>query len=147
MRRNVSIVILTCFAFTYLPSCGDDDGPKYEWHTFYGSEDWDDGYSVAIDGSGNLYIAGNSIAPWNGPDGQSPLNECFDDDGYAYLFVLKMEKNGAYGWHTFFISSVNFYSNTTSLAIDSSGNIYISGIAYASWDGPDGQSPLNAFYG
>jgi hypothetical protein len=143
MRLKFSIYILAFFAFAWLSACGNDDGPKYEWHTFFGSEDVDEGYSVAIDGSGSIYIAGNSSSSWNGPGGQSPLNAYFEDDLYAHLFVLKLDPNGAYLWHTFYGSSGNQVYSTPSLAIDGSGNLYISGTSYASWNGPDGQSPLN----
>ena len=50
-----------------------------------------------------------------------------------------------YQWHT-------FYGNVSmdvgdSLAADMNGNIYVTGYSWASWDGPDGQSPLNPHSG
>ena len=41
--------------------------PTLQWHTFMGSSDWDFGYGIALDGSGNVYVAGESGATWGSP--------------------------------------------------------------------------------
>ena len=68
-----------------------------------GQADYDYGYGIAVDGSGNVYVTGYSDATWNGPAGQNPL--------HAYsgrrcdIFVLKLNSSGAYQWHTFYGST------------------------------------------
>ena len=111
----------------------------YQWHTFYGSGVSDEGYAIAIDGSGNVYVTGISDATWNGPAGQSPLHAY---SGGFDFFVLKLDSSGAYQWHTFY-GSIEDYGY--GVATDASGNVYVTGISSASWNGPAGQSPLHPF--
>lgn len=54
------------------------DSGAYLWHTFYGGDYFEHVGGLAVDGVGNLYVAGESYHSWNGPNGQSPLNEYVD---------------------------------------------------------------------
>lgn len=58
----------------------------YQWHTFYGSPDGNYSVSVAVDGSGNVYVTGYSEASWTGPEDEAPLHAYTGDDE---VFVLK----------------------------------------------------------
>ena len=81
-----------------LTSAGD-----YQWHSFYGSQDYDYGHGIAFDAMGNLYVAGTSSATWNGPGGEPPLHAY---SGNSDILVLKLTGAGAYQWHSFY-GSVN----------------------------------------
>jgi hypothetical protein len=111
----------------------DKDG-AYKWHTFYGNGS--SGDAIALDGSGNVYIAGYSYTTWNGPAGELPLHSS------GNIHVLKLDRDGAYQWHT-------FYGNVDGkgIAVDNAGNIYVAGYAYYNWYGPEGQSPMHAHPG
>jgi hypothetical protein len=117
-----------------------DASGAYQWHTFYGGDQDEYAEALAIDGSGNLYVAGIALASWNGSSGESPLNPY---SGFWDIFVLKLDSNGAYKWHTFYGSGDDDYVN--SLAVDGSGNAYLAGDSWASWNGPSGESPLHGF--
>ena len=115
-----------------------DSSGSYRWHTFYGSSIDDVGIGIATDGSGNVYVTGDSYATWNGPAGQSPLHAY---SGNSDIFVLKLDSSGSYRWHTFYGSDYGDYGYAA--ATDGSGNVYVTGGSYATWNGPAGQSPLH----
>ena len=48
------------FALLKLDSAG-----TYQWHTFYGYTDYDEGHGIAIDSNGSIYITGSSDGTWN----------------------------------------------------------------------------------
>jgi hypothetical protein len=81
-----------------------DAAGSYQWHTFYGLEadgymtqGSDSGNGIAVDSSGNIYIAGGSNGSWNGPGGEPPLHEFMIDlfityyEGYHDITVLKLK--------------------------------------------------------
>ena len=117
--------------------------PTCVWHTFYGSSSYDDGFGIAVDGSGNVYVVGSSGATWKGPTGQSPIHAY---SGATDTFVLKLNSSGAYQWHTFYGSSSGD-DICSGIAIDSSSNVYAVGNSGATWKGPTGQSPIHAYSG
>jgi uncharacterized delta-60 repeat protein len=114
----------------------------HQWHTFYGAAGSDYGYGIAVDSSGNVYVTGYSYATWNGPDGESPLNA---HTGGNDIVIVKLNSEGAHQWHTFYGAAGSDYGY--GIAVDSSGNVYVTGYSYATWNGPDGESPLNAHTG
>jgi hypothetical protein len=118
--------------------------PMYVWHTFYGSAGRDDeGFGIAVDGSGNVYVTGFSGATWDGPGPTSPLNPYSGSDD---IVVLKLNSSGAYQWHTFYGSAGGF-DEGFGIAVDGSGNVYVTGFSGATWDGPGPTSPLNPYSG
>lgn len=109
----------------------DGDG-TYQWHTFYGSGDWDVAHAIAVDASGGLYVTGESWATWG-----SPINPYI---GSIDIFVLKLDGNGVYQWNTFYGSTAEDVGQ--SIVVDGSRNIYVSGKSFSSWG-----SPLNELTG
>lgn len=97
------------------------------WHTFYGSAGWDEGNSIALDQSGNVFITGESHGSWLGAGSASPK--------YAYqggwdIIGLKLKNSGEYNGHSFFGSTMDDYGN--GIAVDKIGNLYITGHSEAS---------------
>jgi len=97
-----------------------------QWHTFMGSVNWDKGYAMAVDGSGNVYVAGNSDATWG-----TPVNPYAGDYD---VFAAKLNSSGVRQWHTF-MGSVNI-DYGWAIAVDTSGNVYVAGYSYATWGTP-----------
>jgi uncharacterized repeat protein (TIGR01451 family) len=121
--------------------------PGYAWHTFYGSSSTDAGFDIALDASGNVYITGVSYATWDGPGGTAPLHAF---SGNSNIVVIKLDNSGTYQWHTFY----GGHDRGDGIALDASGNIYVTGDGSTTWDGPGtcttpGTSPcpLNAYRG
>ncbi len=114
-----------------------DKNGACQWHTFYGSSTsrgHDMGLSIALDGSGNIYVTGVS-GDWG-----SPLHAHSGSlNGLGDLFVLKLDNNGAYQWHTFFGSPEDDVAEA--IAVDSGGSAYVTGYS------GDWGSPINAHSG
>ena len=106
--------------------------PTPIWHTFLGGSGDDIGYSVIVDESGNIYVAGLSVVSWG-----SPLRAL---SGNGDAFVAKLDSSGTLLWHTFL--GGNTYDRGFSIALDGNGNIYISGSSYGTWG-----NPIQAHYG
>lgn len=116
--------------------------PTYQWHNFFGSALNDGGgiNSIAVDGSGNVYVTGVSDGTWDGPGAVSPINAYNDNDD---IVIIKLDSNGTYQWHTFFGGTDR--DRAYDLALDSGGNVYVSGSSNVAWNGPGTTSPINAF--
>jgi hypothetical protein len=106
--------------------------PTLLWNTFMGASNFDVGNGIAIDGSGNVYVAGWSENTWG-----SPVNA---HAGGSEAFAAKLNSSGALVWNTFMGSSS--YDEANSIAVDDSGNIYVAGFSYDTWG-----SPVNAHAG
>jgi hypothetical protein len=118
--------------------------PIYQWHTFYGSGQSEAGLAMAVDSSGNVYITGYSGTSWLGDSDTLPKHP-HSEGGYD-LFVLKLDSGGGYQWHTFY-GAAGWSDQGNGIAIDQSGNIYISGQSSRSWLGDGGTDPRNPGYG
>jgi hypothetical protein len=105
----------------------------YQWHTFYGSTFQDEARAIATDTSGNVYVAGRSYATWQGVTNGGPVAPLHAYSGYSDMFLLKLNSSGEYEWHTFYGSSV--YDDAQGIVTDTSGNVYVTGLSLASWNG------------
>ncbi|MCP4691897.1 MAG: hypothetical protein GY859_27885, partial [Desulfobacterales bacterium] len=100
--------------------------PVMEWNTFVGSSAVDTTRGVAVDASGNIYVVGYSSLSW-GPGAT----------GYAGLedaFVAKYDVNGFLLWNTFLGGASD--DRGEAIALDESGNVYVTGYSKASWGSP-----------
>ncbi len=95
-----------------------------QWATYYGGADSDNGRSLAVDASGNVYMCGitsstNGIATTGSH--QSTIGGGSNPDG----FLVKFNSSGVRQWATYYggNSSDEFHQ----CSLDPSGNIYLSG--------------------
>ena len=103
--------------------------PSLTWNTFLGGSGSDYGWSVAADGSGNVYVAGYSNASWGSPVRAFTVSGTNPD-----VFVAKLNSSGALTWNTFLGGSGTDYGQ--SVAVDGSGNVYVAGYSSATWGSP-----------
>ncbi len=99
------------------------------WHTFLGGSGSDRGLGIAVDGSGNIYVAGESDATWG--TSPAPIRAyTASDDGW----VAKLNSSGARQWHTFLGGSS--FDSSYSVAVDVSGNVLAGGDSRVTWGSP-----------
>jgi len=97
-----------------------------QWHTFLGGLSWDSGYDIAVDTSGNVYLAGGSVGTWG-----SPIRP---HAGGWDAFVAKLNGSGALQWHTFLGGP--YLDEGIGIALDTSGNVYLAGGSVGTWGSP-----------
>ena len=103
------------------------------WNTFLGGSGDDGGCAIAVDGSGNVYVGGYSNATWGSPVRAFTPNGLNND-----AFAAKLNSSGALTWNTFLGGSGG--DSGRAIAVDGSGNVYVSGSSDATWG-----SPVRAF--
>lgn len=98
------------------------------WATYYGGNGNDKGNSVAIDASGNIYMAGMTSSSNNisSIGAQQTSNAGLDD-----AFLVKFDTNGNRIWATYF--GGEYFDEGYSCAVDNSGNVFLAGFAWSSF--------------
>ena len=103
-----------------------DAGP-WTWNTFLGGNQWDDGFGVAADDAGNIYVVGMSRGSW-----WSPIRHY---GGHEDAFVAKLNSSGVLVWNTF-LGSVTGQDEGYAIAVDGAGNVVVTGASTDSWGSP-----------
>ncbi len=92
---------------------------QIEWARQFGTGEWDDGRSVAVDGMGNVYVSGWTNGDLGGTNA-----------GSSDAFLTKYDHLGNLLWMRQVGTDEIDYS--TSVALDASGNAYITGYTFGS---------------
>ena len=98
------------------------------WGSYYGGSDIDMGRSCAVDGNGNIYLAGETESITAIADG-GHQNEYGGGSGIAYggdAFLVKFNQMGLRLWATYYGGTADEYGNTC--AVDELGNVYLAGV-------------------
>jgi hypothetical protein len=103
------------------------------WNTFLGGSGDDNGRGIAVGADGKVYVAGDSNSAWGDPV------RAFTGTGLD-VFVAKLASSGGLDWNTFLGGNGTDIGN--GIAVDGSGNAYVTGYSPATWG-----SPLRAFTG
>ncbi len=103
--------------------------PTVVWGTYYGGTGADNAYGCAIDGSGNVYLSGNTASSNDIADGG--YQTTFGQGGYD-AFLVKFNSSGVRQWATYYGGSGNDVGY--SCAVDAAGNIYLCGFSSSSTD-------------
>jgi hypothetical protein len=98
-----------------------------QWNTFMGSSGSDGAWGIALDGSGNVYVSGSSEATWG-----TPVNAYA---GETDAFAAKLNTDGVRLWNTFMGSAAGGESGWA-VAVDSSGNVLVTGMGNETWGPP-----------
>jgi len=97
-------------------------GNSLLFSTYLGGSNWDDGSPIAVDGEGNVYVAGRTSSPgFPAVNGYDP-----DHNGERDSYVAKFSSNGdSLVYSTFLGGSDDDY--VLGLAVDACGNAYVCG--------------------
>lgn len=120
-----------------------DTNGGFSWLRFAGHKTGDAVSGMALDDGNNILIAGTSYNSWQGPANQAPKNP--HGNYMSNAFVLKLNPNGDYLWHTFFGSTT--ISEASSVAVNADGKIYLLGTSRTSWNGPGNVAPIQSHTG
>jgi hypothetical protein len=112
----------------YLPGLPLAIDPAITWNTFLGATSGDEAFAVAVDGSGNVYVTGDSNESWGG----APVRAY---GGGADAFVAKLDSNGGLTWNTF-LGKAGSADVGRGIAVDGAGNVYVAGESSATWGTP-----------
>ena len=110
----------------------DNNGTKL-WTKQYGSSGDEQGVGVAIDQSGLIYVTGWTMGNLDGSTG----------NGKKDIFITKYSTNGTKLWTRAYGTYEIDVSN--GVAVDLSGNIYISGYTWGDLDSETNQGAFDAF--
>jgi YD repeat-containing protein len=103
------------------------------WNTFLGSSNSEvEGYDLALDEEGNVYVTGGADGTWGDP--------VHAFTGERDIFVAKVNPSGALLWNTFLGGADGFDIGSGIVAHD--GVIYLTGISDEAWGWG---TPLNAY--
>jgi hypothetical protein len=89
------------------------------WSSTYGGVDYQRALAIAVDGSGNVIIAGNMAGSTNFGGG------ALTSPGGLDIFVAKFDGDGAHVWSKRFGDNVD--QTAQAVAVDASGNVIVAG--------------------
>ncbi|MEO7080724.1 MAG: SBBP repeat-containing protein, partial [Flavobacteriales bacterium] len=95
--------------------------PDRSWGTYYGGAGWDEGRSCAVDGSGNVFMAGTT---WS-DDHIAIYGHDYTLGGFKDAFLVKFNAGGVRQWGTFYGGPDS--EEGGSCATDGDGNVYMTG--------------------
>ena len=103
------------------------------WSTYFGGDDDDEAHSVVVDGSGNVFVVGNTDSPSGFPLANPGGGAYYDDtyNGGLDAFIAKFSgSNLSLVWSTYFGGSG--WDGASSVAVDGSGNVFVVGYTSSS---------------
>lgn len=96
---------------------------NYLWANSMGGASHDIGYSLSVDGSGNVYVTGIFAGTVDFDPSSATAN--LTSAGLYDVFIAKYDASGAYLWANRMGGSS--YDYGSSLSLDGSGNVYVTG--------------------
>jgi hypothetical protein len=96
--------------------------PTLSYSTYLEGSNNDAAYAVAVDGSGNSYVVGQT----NSTNFPTTLGVYEPNASGNEAFVTKFNSSGGVAWSTYLGSS---FATASGVAVDSSGNVYVVGVA------------------
>ena len=93
--------------------------PDLAWSTYLGGSNYDDGFGIAVDASGNALVSGTTVS-----SDFAGRNNSYKGGG-TDAFVAKVSSAGSLQWATYLGGSGN--DRGLGIAVESSGNAFVTG--------------------
>ncbi|GEM_PF-2225491 len=104
---------------------------EYHWHAFFGGPDDDWATAVLTDDHNSYYLTGYSKSGWNVKE-RAPVDEHTPGVNFDFA-VVKMNNEGANGWHTF-RGALHYEDVPRTMALSGDGEtVYVAGESYCAW--------------
>ena len=104
------------------------------WGTYFGGTATEESGMLAVAADGSVYISGHTASTTGIASGgfQNTFGGSQSVNSPADAYLAKFSNDGALNWSTYYGGSGDDYSSESSLALDSAGNIYLSGYTTSS---------------
>jgi len=138
-NRKINYRHLFFFITTILPISTYAQTPTFEWAKKVGGTNIDRAVSIAVDDGGNTYTTGrfSGAADFDPGPGTFSISSLGGND----VFITKLDASGNFVWAKRIGGPNN--EETLSIALDVSGNIYVTGIFNGTTDFDPGASVFN----
>jgi hypothetical protein len=103
--------------------------PRLVYSTFIGGEDYDYAYGIAVDGSGNAYVTGETIST-GFPTTAGAYDRTIGSEGTEDVFVTKLNAAGSDLVYSTFLGG-SAMDRSHAIALDGIGNAYVTGYTYS----------------
>jgi CSLREA domain-containing protein len=117
----------------------------FVWAKSMGGTDYDEGYSIAIDSSGNVYTTGKFEGTVDFDPGAGTYN--LTSAGYSDIFVSKVDSSGDFIWAKRMGGISDYGDYGIDIAVDSSGDVYTTGYFSGTVDFDPGAGAANLTVG
>jgi len=97
------------------------------WSTYFGGSDREQAHSVAVDGSGNVFVVGRTRSASGFPlaNGGAYYDDTYNGGSYDAFIAKFSGSNLSLVWSTYF--GGNVWDEARSVAVDGSGNVFVVG--------------------
>ncbi|GEM_PF-1625519 len=98
--------------------------PAIAWSSYLGGGDYDSAQSIAVDGSGNVYVTGVTDSV------NFPTDNGFDtsNSGFRDAFVTKISSDGSTILWSAYLGGSGGSDQGYGIAVDGTGNVYVAGV-------------------
>lgn len=105
----------------------------FQWAQNFGGTGNDQGYSVAVDSTGNVHTTGLFSGTVDFDPGANTTSYTATSPGGEDAFITKLDASGQFVWAKAFLGA-GLYTRSRAITVDASGNVYTTGLAYGTTD-------------